>query len=70
MTAIEELQRLLRDEGTSLTDAQAEALALRFSGSVETFLAHRRAKLAIERVTAARAPRAAAVSSRSRRRMV
>lgn len=67
MTAIEELQSMLREEGTSLTDAQAEALALRFSGSIENFLAHRRAKLAIARAAPPRAPRATAFAARSGR---
>ena len=42
MTAIQELQRLLREEGTSVSDTQAEAIARRVSSSVEAYLAHRR----------------------------
>ena len=42
MTAIQELQRLLREEGTFVTDTQAEAIVRRVSGSVEAYLAHRR----------------------------
>lgn len=42
MTAIQELQRLLREEGTSVTDSQAEAIVRRVSSSVEAYLAHRR----------------------------
>ena len=42
MTAIQELQRMLREEGTSVTDTQAEAIARRVSSSVEAYLAHRR----------------------------
>ena len=43
MTAIQELQRLLREGGTFVTDTQAEAIARRVSSSVEAYLAHRRA---------------------------
>ena len=42
MNAIQELQRLLRDEGTFVTDTQAESIARRVSSSVEAYLAHRR----------------------------
>ncbi len=45
MTAIQELQRLLREDGTFVTDAQAEAIARRVSSSVEAYLAHRRQAL-------------------------
>ena len=42
MTAIQELQRLLREEGTFVTDTQAESIVRRVSSSVEAYLAHRR----------------------------
>ena len=42
MTAIQELQRLLREEGTFVTDTQAESIVRRVSSSVEAYLAHSR----------------------------
>jgi hypothetical protein len=42
MKPLEELQQLLREDGTCVTDAQAEAIAIRVSQSVEAYLARRR----------------------------
>jgi hypothetical protein len=42
MTPLEELQQLLREDGTCVTDAQAEAIARLVSNSVEAYLSRRR----------------------------
>lgn len=42
MNPLQELQQLLREDGTCVTDAQAEAIALHVSQSVEAYLARRR----------------------------
>ena len=60
MNAIEELQRILREEGTHVTDSQAEAIARRVSSSVEAYLARRREAKAMN--SAAKMMRAPAVS--------
>lgn len=60
MTAIQELQRLLREEGTSVTDTQAEAIARRVSKSVEAYLAHRRQPRPTSRPLVRKAVRAVA----------
>ena len=42
MTPLEELQQLLREDGTCVTDAQAESIARLVSNSVEAYLSRRR----------------------------